>query len=188
MKILGLAFSSRKAGNSSKMLYYCLSKLKHNMHETELIHVHDLDMNPCGKCNYECCKKEDCPIHDDLPALFAKCLDADLLLFALPTYCGHLPSTYFMFSERSQALLANETIYEEGILKKVNFIFIGNIIAGADMSSHEALYSFAGKSFFPETILISSRDYNRKPINGDLIELEQVQDKLERFVDRLLQK
>ncbi|WP_141432213.1 flavodoxin family protein [Bacillus sp. 03113] len=188
MKILGLIFSARKDGNTSKMLYYCMDKLDSTKNEVEMINIHYLNINPCGKCQYECCKNAICPINDDIPSLFNKCLESDLILFGLPTYCGHLPSTYFIFSERSQAMIKNEKIYVNEFLKKLNFIFIGNIIAGADMSSHEALYSFAGRDFFPETTLLSSRDYNMKPINGDLIENQFVRHKLDGFVERILQK
>lgn len=188
MKILGLIFSSREEGNASKMLHYCMNKLENHKNELEIINIHDLDINPCGKCNYECCRNGICPINDDIPHLFEKFVESDLIIFALPTYCGHLPSTYFILSERSQAAMSDEKNYETDFLRKVNFIFIGNIIAGGEMSSHEALSTFANRAFFPETILLSSRDYNMKPINGDMIENEHVRYKLDRFVDRLLIK
>jgi multimeric flavodoxin WrbA len=188
MKILGLVFSSRKEGNSSRILHYCMKRFKEESYEVEIVNMHDLKTNPCGNCNLECCKRMGCPIIDDIPGLFNKCLESDLLLFALPTYCGHLPSTYFILSERTQSLIGDEIDYEKEFLRKLNFIFIGNITSGADMSTHEALYTFAGLNFFPETVLISSRDYNMKPINGDLIENKFVQYKLNSFVERLLIK
>jgi multimeric flavodoxin WrbA len=188
MKILGLVFSARNDGNSFRMLDYCMKKFKMNSYEIEIVNLHNLNINPCGKCNLECCKDMQCPVDDDIPGLFTKCLEADLLLFSLPTYCGHLPSTYFMLSERSQALITQDMDYEKVYLRKLNFIFIGNISSGADMSTHEALYTFAGQNFFPETVLFSSRDYDMKPINGDLIENALVQQKLSGYVDRILKK
>ncbi|AGK54312.1 flavodoxin family protein [Bacillus sp. 1NLA3E] len=188
MKILGLVFSARNDGNSFRMLDYCMKKFKGNSYEIETINIHDLNINPCGNCNIECCKGLVCPIQDDIPRLLTKCFEADLLLFSLPTYCGHLPSTYFMLSERSQALISKEFDYEKEYLRKLNFIFIGNITSGADMSTHEALYTFAGLNFSPESVLFSSRDYDMKPINGDLIENGLVQQKLNAYVGRLLKK
>jgi multimeric flavodoxin WrbA len=188
MKILGLVFSARNDGNSFRMLDYCIKKFKGHSYEIEIVNIHDLNINPCGNCNLECCKGLQCPIDDDIPGLFTKCLEADLLLFSLPTYCGHLPSTYFMFSERSQALISQNIDYEKEYLRKLNFIFIGNITSGADMSTREALYTFAGLDFYPETVLVSSRDYILKPINGDLVENNLVQQKLNAYVERLLKK
>jgi multimeric flavodoxin WrbA len=188
MKILGLVFSARNDGNSFRMLDYCMKKFKMNSYEIEIVNLHNLNINPCGKCILECCKDMQCPVDDDIPGLFTKCLEADLLLFSLPTYCGHLPSTYFMLSERSQALITQDIDYEKEYLRKLNFIFIGNISSGADMSTHEALYTFAGQNFFPETVLFFSRDYDMKPINGDLIKNALVQQKLSGYVDRILKK
>ncbi len=188
MKILGLVFSARNDGNSTRMIHYCMEKFKDNSYEVEIVNINDLNINPCSNCNLECCKSLVCPINDDIPSLITKCLEADLLLFSLPTYCGHLPSTYFILSERSQALVSQDLNYEKEYLRKLNFIFIGNIASGADMSTHEALYSFDGLNFFPETVLFSSRDYDMKPINGDLIENALVQQKLNAYVGRLLKK
>lgn len=117
--------------------------------------------------------------------LFQKCQDADVILFALPTYCGHLPSTYFMFSERSQAIFQDEEQYEHGFLRKLHFIIIGNVSSGGEMSAHEALCTFAGKEFYPETLLLSARDYDQKAIAGTLIENEQVRYRLDSFSQRI---
>lgn len=188
MKILGIVFSTRNNGNSFRMLDYCMDRFKEKSCEKEIINIHDLNINPCGKCSLECCLGRECPIDDDIPGLLTKFLKADLLIFSLPTYCGHLPSTYFMISERLQALVCQEIDFEKEYLRKLNFLFIGNLTSGADMSTHEALYTFAGLNFFPETVLFSSRDYDMKPINGDLVENVLVQQKLNTFVERLLKK
>lgn len=185
MKILGLVFSGRSDGNSFKTLDYCLDGFRKVTDNTEIISINDLSIHPCGKCKYECCKNGACPINDDISDLFKKCLESDLILFSLPTYCGHLPSSYFIFSERSQAILRDKKIYEDQFLKKINIILIGNIIAGGDMALHEALNSFTGRGFFPETVLLSSRDYNMKPIDGNLIENSHVRHKLDGFIERI---
>jgi hypothetical protein len=106
---------------------------------------------------------------------FQKCGDADILIFAIPTYSGHLSSLYFAFDERGQPFF-----------KKINFIIIGNLSAGGDMALHQALYSFANLDFWPETVLFPAREYGRSSINGDLIEIPEVKKRLDRFVEMIV--
>ena len=56
------------------------------------------------------------------------------------------------------------------------------------MAVHEALYSFANRSFYPEVILLSSQEYNSSSIDGDLVRKRGVKDRLSNFVDRIIVK
>ncbi|AIF69892.1 hypothetical protein PAP_07510 [Palaeococcus pacificus DY20341] len=185
--VLGLAFSARRKGNCSKLLEYCLKKFEEMGFETELMESYDLNITPCSHCNYECFSGEACPVEDDVPKIYEQCKSADIILFAVPTYGGHVASLYLAFSERGQAIFESYKEWKE-FAKKVNFIIIGNLSSGGDMALHEALYSFANFGFWPEVVLISSREYGRSSIKGDLIEEEEVKKRLDRFVERINQK
>lgn len=76
--------------------------------------------------------------------------------------------------------------YENSFLKKVNLIIIGNLSSGGDMALHEALYSFVNRSFYPEAILLSSREYNKSSIEGDLIDSNDVKNKLNNFIHNIM--
>lgn len=188
MKVLGIIFSYREKGNCANCIDYCLKEFKENKHETEIISIFDFDINPCSDCDYVCFYNSECPKEDGIDKIISKCIEADVIIFALPTYRGHLPSTYFIFSERLQGFFKGEESYEKDFLEKVNMIIIGNLSSGGDMALHEGLYAFINKPFYPETILLSSRDFNRKSIYGDLIEDDLVKRRLNKFIENILKK
>lgn len=188
MKVLGLIFSSRAQGNCSRSIEYCLNKFKLKGYETETINIFNYNVQSCGDCDYNCFNSGECCKEDDVHELYRKCFESDKIIFAVPTYCGHLTSAYFKFWERSQALFQDEIDYENDYLKKMNFIIIGNLSSGGDMALHEALYSFTNRSFYPEATLLSSREYNKSSIKGDLIESIDVKNKLNNFAEKIINK
>jgi len=188
LKALGIVFSSRDNGNCSNAIKYCLNKMKDKGYETEALNIFQYEIEGCGKCNYICFNSGECLKKDDIPKLYKKCFDADKIIFAIPTFCGHLTSQYFKFWERSQSLFKDEIEYENTFLKKINLIIVGNLSSGADMAVHEALYSFINRSFYPEVILLSSEEYNTSSIKGDLVKSSEVKERLNNFIERIVSK
>lgn len=185
MKVLGIVFSSRKQGNCTRSVEYCLNEIRHNGYEAEIINIFDYDVQGCGDCDYYCFKCTTCCKEDDVAELYRRCFAADKIIFAIPTFCGHLASSYFKFWERSQSIFEDDTKYEDYFLKKINLIVIGNLSSGGDMALHEALYSFTNREFYPEVILLSSRDYNKSSIKGDLVESDEVKNRLRFFIKKI---
>lgn len=188
MKVLGLNFSSRKNGNCFNTLDYCLKQFKEIDHDIEVINFFDFNISPCGMCGYQCFQAGSCVKQDEARPLFEKLAAADIILSAVPTFRGHLASSYFVLSERAQGAFPKELHYEVDYLKKLHFIVIGNLSSGADMALHEAFYDFTNKDFYPESLLLSSREYERSSIKGDIIEEPLVRNRLEHFVNRIAKK
>lgn len=187
MKVLGLVFSARKEGNCLKCLAHCLDSLRGYGAETEIVNAFEFTITPCSHCDYECFSSKKCPITDDVPALYEKCEHADVLICAVPTYSGHLSSLYFAFAERSQPMMEDRDQFVN-ILRKVNFIVLGNLSSGGDMALHEALYGLAHYDFWPEVLLFPAEEYGRSSIKGDLIEIPEVRTRLDRFAERIARK
>lgn len=188
MKTLAVAFSARSEGNCARLSRYCLDKLKEQGWQTELLNAYDLAITPCSHCDYECFANKDCPVNDDVPMIYEKCREADALIFAIPDYGGHLSALYFTFAQRGQFEFKKFNNFDEEFFRKLNFIIIGNLSAGGDMALHEALYDFANRSFWPETILFSAREYDRSSLEGDLIESPDVKKRLDRFVEMVVEE
>jgi len=186
MKALGIAFSARKNGNCAKLLQYCLDNLKKQGFESELIEAYDFQITPCSHCNYECFSGK-CPIKDDVPLLYEKATKADVLIFAVLAYGGHASALYRAFCERGQAVFKT---YEEwnDFAKKLNFIVVGNLSSSGDMALHEVLHGIVTSDYWPEAILISSSEYLRSSIKGDLIEEDEIKARINRFAGRIIQK
>jgi multimeric flavodoxin WrbA len=188
MKIIGLNFSSRINGNCHSCINYCLKNIEGLGHEIEIVNFFDYNINSCGMCGYNCFQTEKCVKNDDAQKLFEKLVEADIIIQAIPNFRGHLASSYFIFSERAEGFFRKAYDIDQDYLKKTNLIIIGNLSAGADMALHEAFSEYTNKPFYPESILLSSRDYGRRSINGDLIEDEQVRNRLNKYTEKLMQK
>jgi multimeric flavodoxin WrbA len=187
MKILGINFSGRTNGNCSQSLQFCLDVYKKNGHETKFINLSEQTLEPCGDCNYNCFQA-DCVKTDNFREIYLKMVEADKIIFAVPTYCGHLSSSFFIFSERSQGFYNHSNSDEDDILKKINLIIIGNSSSGGDMALSEALCIFNNRSYFPEVLLLSSIEYGRRSILGDLVEENEIRSRLTRFSNRIIAK
>jgi multimeric flavodoxin WrbA len=187
-KVLAVAFSARGEGNCKRLCAYCLDRFRDRGWQTELLNVFDLQVTPCDKCRYECFNDGACPIDDDVPRIYRMCGEADTVIFAVPTYGGHLASLYLAFAERAQYAHRGFGDFEADFLRKINFLIIGNLSAGGDMALHEALYDFANLGFWPETLLFPAREYGRSSLDGDLIENGAVRERLDGFVEAVLQK
>ncbi len=188
MKVVGLNFSSRKDGNCSNCVDYCLKRIGSMGHDIEAINFFDYKVNSCGLCGYRCFQTENCIKNDDAKVLFEKLTDADIIIYAIPTFRGHLASSFFILSERVQGINRKGLDYDTDFLRKINLLVIGNLLSGADMALHEAFYDFTNKDFYPESVLLSSREYGRRSINGDLVEDELVRDKLEKYSNTIIKK
>ncbi|SDW07607.1 flavodoxin family protein [Tepidimicrobium xylanilyticum] len=188
MKALGIVFSSRANGNCSNAIKYCLNKMKNKGYEIETLNIFEYEIQGCGNCNYICFNSGECVKEDDIYKLYNRCFEADKIIFAIPTFCGHLTSQYFKFWERSQSLFKDEEECENIFLKKINLIIIGNLSSGGDMAVHEALYGFINRRFYPEVVLLSSEDYNTSSIKGNLVEFSGIRDRLDNFVEKIVSK
>ena len=146
MKALGIAFSARRIGNCLNCIEYVLTKLKEQGFAIEVINAYNLEIKPCSHCNYECFakelrdKKEECPIRDDVPKIYAKMKEADIIVLAVPTYGGKAASLYCAFTERGQGIFESYEEFKNTILDKIiASIVIGNIPAGGDLAYHTVI-------------------------------------------------
>ena len=86
MDILILSGSPRKGGNTD-LLAEAFAKGASAQHHVEIVSVCDYKVNPCLGCN-ACFKNEinTCSQKDDMPVIYAKMNQADMLVIASPVY------------------------------------------------------------------------------------------------------
>ena len=186
MRVLGVSFSGRQHGNCDRCLGYCLEQLAAKDADTAAVYIREHPVRPCTDCEYACFSGALCPIHDSMDDIFDQCDRADVILWALPTYRGHLPAAYFPFSERLEGYVQRGIDIQDTILRKVHIILIGNLNAGAGIARDEIMSEWIDKRVHPQTILLSSRDHHRRSIDGDMIEEEPVRQSLDRFAHHIL--
>jgi len=146
----------------------------------------DHPIEGCGLCAYECFAQGSCIKHDQVSDLYDMCMSVDKIIFILPVYRGHPASSYFQFTERAEGYFRLDTERYENYRKKINLIVIGNITAGGESALKEVMNDFSDDEYRPSSLLLSSIEYGRRSIRGDLIEDSRVREKLENFTESIL--
>jgi len=186
MKQLLISFGFRENGNCNRVLSYMNEIINRSTHTSELIRLTDHPIEGCGRCDYECFEQGSCVKHDHVSDLYDKCMNTDKIIFVLSVYRGHPASSYFQFTERSEGFFRLDTERYENYRKKVNLIVIGNVAAGGETALQEVMSDFSDDEYRPLSLLLSSTEYGRRSINGDLIEDSRVREKLENFTESIL--
>jgi multimeric flavodoxin WrbA len=133
MKILGLSCSPRKNGNTMLLLGEALSGARQEGAEIELYSVADKDIKPCDGCR-ACAKTGECPIKDDMQALYGKLLEADGIIFGTPVY-------FYGMTAQAKAVIDRTIAFsrpEKSLANKVGGVVVvagsqGNIDALKDL-------------------------------------------------------
>jgi len=102
IRVLGIASSARKQGNSAILLTEVLNHLRADF-ATEIVFLSNHRIEPCEGC-HSCERRGSCRIDDDMRELSAKLLAADAVLLASPSYMGGVASRLRAFMERTWPL------------------------------------------------------------------------------------
>jgi hypothetical protein len=196
MKAVALVVSAREHGNCLDFADYILNRLKAAGIETELVNFYSCTITPCQKCAYECLQKFDpekganspCPIKDDVPSIWDKAFESDILLIFVPTYGGLPPALWVAFSQRIQGI-AGKPIPETQEEKVVS----GVILA----SPHWSGTAERTPSILADEIrlmgrkmggfeIINNAGFETENLFGKLIHEEEIKRRLEFLADRTL--
>lgn len=105
MKVLAICGSPRK-GNTEFMLETILKSIP----GSELILLKNLDIKRCDGDNY-CIKHKECHIKsDDVADIYKKMEDADIIIFASPSYFSCVPGLMKDFIDRGNAYWNNKKL------------------------------------------------------------------------------
>jgi multimeric flavodoxin WrbA len=102
MRVLGIAGSARKQGNSAILLAEALKHLRADF-ETEMVFLTDHRIEPCDGCHH-CERHGSCRIDDGMRGLVEKLPGVDAILLASPSYMGGVTSRLRAFMERTWPL------------------------------------------------------------------------------------
>jgi len=111
-RVLAIAGSPRKGGNSDVLLDSFIEGAAASGHDVEKIYVCDKSIAPCDEKN-ACYKAGVCCIKDDMQELYDKILNADLLVIATPTFFMGVPAQLKAFIDRCQSLWAKRFILKQ---------------------------------------------------------------------------
>ncbi len=116
VKVLGIAGSPRRGGNTDLLLDEALKAAEAAGAEVEKIYVRDYEIAPCIECN-ACFKLGRCVVKDDMQEVYPKLLEADRIIFASPIFFMGVTGWAKALIDRCQALWAKKYVLEQPVVE-----------------------------------------------------------------------
>jgi len=107
LKILGIAGSPRRGGNTDLLLAEVMRGAASKGAEVKTIFLSQLDIAPCQHCD-ECFKTGECKIDDDMQMVYKELESADRIVLASPLHFLGLTAQMKAMIDRCQALWARK--------------------------------------------------------------------------------
>jgi len=100
MRVTGFVGSPRKGGNTDHLVQRILESVSERGHDTEVIHLNDLNIMGCQACMQ--CKEKAlrCAIQDDMQSLYPLIDASDVMLLGSPIYMGNITGLMKTFIDR----------------------------------------------------------------------------------------
>jgi multimeric flavodoxin WrbA len=114
-KVLGIAGSPRRNGNTEFLLREFMRGAEANGLEAELIILCKLNISPCSSCD-SCQKNGKCVITDDMQIMYKKLVEARFIVFASPIYFGGVSAQLKAFIDRCQSLWSKKFILKQRLI------------------------------------------------------------------------
>jgi len=113
-KILAVAGSARRGGNSDTVLERALQGITREMPDAQIETVipHGLPITPCRSCN-GCWETGRCVINDQMQELYAKFCEAKHIVVASPIYFTSLPGHFKVMIDRFQCFWVRTFMFSE---------------------------------------------------------------------------
>jgi len=104
-RVLVLAASPRKNGNSTILALRAAEGVKAEGGEADVVPIGHLKIAPCNACNSCITKPEaECVIKDDMQPLYQKIRNAQGIIFATPVYWFNMSAQMKLFIDRAYAI------------------------------------------------------------------------------------
>lgn len=112
MRVLGIAGSPRRHGNSERLLDACLAGAREAGADTDELIVVEEGIAPCRGCN-ACSSTGECVVHDGMREVYPRLDTADAIVVATPVYFATVPAVLKALYDRCQPYWARRYVLEE---------------------------------------------------------------------------
>ena len=109
MKVLGIAGSPRRDGNTDLLLAEVMKSAASKGAEVKTIILNDLKITPCQHCD-ACLEAGNCRIQDDMQTIYRELEQADRIVLASPIQFMGVTAQMKAFIDRCQALWARKYV------------------------------------------------------------------------------
>ena len=112
LRVLGLAGSPRRQGNTELLLDRVLDGAASQGAETKKIVISRLKIAPCRECD-RCFETGRCAVQDDYQLVYAKLIEAERIVFAVPIFFLGLSAQAKTLIDRCQCLWARKYVLKD---------------------------------------------------------------------------
>jgi multimeric flavodoxin WrbA len=112
LKVLGLAASPRRHGNTELLLDQVLGGAASKGAQTEKVVLEAMNIAPCDECE-GCYETGRCIVQDDYQLLYPKLIKAERIVLAAPIFFLGLPAQAKAFIDRGQCFWARKYVLED---------------------------------------------------------------------------
>ena len=109
MKVLGIAGSPRKNGNTDMLLAEFMRGAASKGAETKTVFLRDLQVSTCQHCD-ACLKAGICKIKDDMQGIYVDFQEADVIVLASPVQFTGVTAPMKAMIDRTQSLWAKKYV------------------------------------------------------------------------------
>jgi multimeric flavodoxin WrbA len=184
-RILGIAGSPRRGGNSDRMLDECLTGARAAGAEVDLLVVAAAGIAPCRGCN-ACSSTGECVVRDGMQDVYPRLDAADAIVVASPVYFATVPAVLKALYDRCQPYWARRYVLGQPIERRRPgaLLVVGG---GGDPYGHEcavtttrSVFAVLGLDYVAEHAMQadSPSDAGRHP--GDLQAAREIGERLAR--------
>ncbi len=113
LKVIGIAGSPRRNGNTDLMLSAALEALMAKGYDVERVTVSELQGQPCRACG-GCAASGKCVIDDDYRALYQRIDQADFLVVATPVFFSSVSAQLKALIDRAQPAWIRKYVLKSG--------------------------------------------------------------------------
>jgi len=162
LRVLGIAGSPRRDGNTALLLAEVMRGAESRGAEVKTIVLNDLDISPCQHCD-ACFEAGECKIKDDMQMVYKELERADRIVLASPVHFMGVTAQTKAMIDRCQALWARKYILKQpplgnererkGLFVSVGGMKLANLFEPA-LATVKALFkvldiAYAGELLFP---------------------------------------
>ena len=109
MKVLGIAGSPRRGGNTDLLLAEVMKGAASRGAEVKTIILNDLEITPCQHCD-ACLEAGNCRVQDDMQMVYRELEEADRIVLASPIQFMGVTAQAKAMIDRGQALWARKNV------------------------------------------------------------------------------
>lgn len=178
-KVTILNFSARKEGNCAKIAQYISV---HSTATTVCKYVVDRRIGPCGDCDYECLRPNECcpNVTDYQKEVMNSVMNSDVTYLIVPNYCGFPCANYLAYNERSVGFFnMDRAVMQQYMDARKRFIIVSN------SESEVFRRAMEQQAKQPDEVLyLKSSKYAKRSIAGDILDSPEAAADLYAFLDK----